>query len=112
MKNVSRRSFLQNFSMGMGAGAIVPLLSSFNDIPKVNSEIYTGKKLNIALCGLGRYANILADGFEASQYCQVSGIVTGTPAKAQEWGKRFNIPQRIFTTTRILMRWSAIKILM
>ena len=40
-------------------------------------------KINIALCGLGNYASMLADGIEASEYCNLSGIVTGTPSKAE-----------------------------
>jgi predicted dehydrogenase len=55
--------------------------------------VYDGKKLNIALCGLGRYAGYLAIGLENSQYCRLAGIVTGTPAKEEEWKRKYNIPQ-------------------
>jgi predicted dehydrogenase len=55
---------------------------------------FGGKKLNIALCGLGRYAEILSRGLEISQHCRIAGIVTGTPGKADNWNKRYNIPQK------------------
>ncbi|MES1220107.1 MAG: Gfo/Idh/MocA family oxidoreductase [Bacteroidota bacterium] len=56
--------------------------------------LYNGRKLNIALCGLGRYADILARGLEVSQYCRLAGIITGTPGKAEQWKNRYNIPQK------------------
>ncbi|MEP7377107.1 MAG: Gfo/Idh/MocA family oxidoreductase [Chitinophagaceae bacterium] len=84
MKNLSRRSFLQI----AGAGAVTASVATV--IPSLKK--YDGKKLNIALCGLGRYAGYLADGILESQYCRVAGIITGTPAKAEDWKKRFNIP--------------------
>ena len=46
----------------------------------------------MALCGLGRYARILAKGLEESQYCKLAGIVTGTPEKAETWKKKYAIP--------------------
>lgn len=55
---------------------------------------YDGKKLNVALCGLGRYAGYLADGLEVSKYCRLAGIVTGTALKAETWKSKYNIPQK------------------
>ncbi|GAB2815194.1 Gfo/Idh/MocA family oxidoreductase [Ferruginibacter profundus] len=90
MKNLSRRSFLQNLSMGAGGVAVAASLPSFIK-PPAN---YAGKKLNIAICGLGRYGNYLAEGIAVSQYCKVAGIITGTPAKATEWKTKYNIPDK------------------
>ena len=87
MKNFSRRSFLQYTGLGLGAVA----LPSMIDLP---SKKYDGKKLNIALCGLGRYAGYLAEGIQESQYCKLAGIVTGTPAKAEKWKMQYNIPEK------------------
>ncbi|MEP6750390.1 MAG: Gfo/Idh/MocA family oxidoreductase, partial [Bacteroidota bacterium] len=92
MKNSSRRSFLQNMSMGLGATAMITALPSFVSACDEAGKSYSGKKLNIALCGLGHYASILADGFEGSRYCRLAGIVTGTPAKEEIWKKKYNIP--------------------
>ena len=55
---------------------------------------YAGRKLNIALCGLGRYAGYLAEGLQQSEYCRLAGIITGTPAKAEKWKRQYNIPDK------------------
>jgi len=91
MKSLSRRSFLQNMGIGLGATAIATKLPATTRHYSTGSND-TGKKLNIALCGLGRYAGILGDGFAFSQYCRLAGIVTGTPSKAVTWKKQYNIP--------------------
>ena len=94
MKNLSRRSFLQKAGLGVGAAGVALALPSFIKDPKENDLRYDGKKLNIALVGLGNYATYLASGLEESKYCKLSGIVTGHPAKAEEWKKKYNIPDK------------------
>ncbi len=93
MKNLSRRSFLQKSGIGLGATAVaggLPLLIKSRHVQH-NDE---GRKINIALCGLGRYAEILAEGLEVSKYCRLAGIVTGTPSKAASWKKKYNLPNK------------------
>jgi predicted dehydrogenase len=90
MKNISRRLFLQNMGMGAAVAASAPLIQC----QSISTLKYTGKKLNIALCGLGNYARILADGFAETQYCRLAGIITGTPAKAISWKEKHNIPDQ------------------
>lgn len=48
----------------------------------------------MALCGLGRYANVLKSGFADSRYCRLAGIVTGTPTKAVQWKREYNLPDK------------------
>jgi predicted dehydrogenase len=91
MKKFSRRHFLQNAGTAIGAGVVAAALPAFTKASE-NKNKYEGKKLNIALVGLGRYAGILADGLQETQYCRLAGIVTGTPSKAVDWKKRYNIP--------------------
>ncbi|RZJ66930.1 MAG: Gfo/Idh/MocA family oxidoreductase [Flavobacterium sp.] len=91
MKNMSRRSFVNSLGIGVGAAAVMTSLPSFL-MPPEKQKPYVGKKLNIALCGLGYYAQLLAAGIEASQYCHLAGIVTGTPSKAEKWKKQYQIP--------------------
>ena len=93
MKHFSRRSFLQHAGIVAGGAAAAAALPSFLNIPGPKPGNYDGKKLNIALCGLGQYAGYLAYGLESSQYCRLSGIVTGTPAKAVDWAKKYNLSQ-------------------
>ena len=92
MKNKSRRSFVKNLGLGIGSTAFLPSFAAFENPSVVKKGFYKGKKLNIALCGLGRYANILARSFADSEYCNLAGIITGTPSKAIDWQKRYSIP--------------------
>ena len=94
MKKQSRRSFLHKLGLGVGSTAIAASLPSFTHIPGSKQLKYEGKKLNIALCGLGNYAGALAEGLDASQYCRLAGIVTGHPAKAQQWKEKYKIPDK------------------
>lgn len=94
MKNISRRSFVNKFGLGVGATVVMTTLPSYITQSEKFEEPYTGKKLNIALCGLGIYANLLAKGIEVSEYCNLAGIVTGTPEKAEKWKKQYNIPEK------------------
>ncbi len=94
MKNFSRRLFLQNLGMGAGAAAVAATLPSFIKIPGEHHELYDGKKLNIAICGLGNYGSYLAECLATAQYCRLAGIVTGHPEKAEKWKKNSNIPQK------------------
>ena len=94
MEKISRRSFVNKFGVGVGASVIMTTLPSFLAEPLENKIPYTGKKLNVALCGLGNYASMLAEGIQLSQYCILAGIVTGTPAKAEEWKSKYNIPEK------------------
>ena len=83
---VDRRSFIRSASLGMGA-LLVPEYSSS---PLLHPP---GKKLGIALVGLGSYSRgRLAPALEETEHVRLAGIVTGTPAKEKEWGERYNIP--------------------
>lgn len=90
MKDLSRRTFLQHLGIGIGATTTALTLPSFLANADKN---YEGKKLKVALVGLGTYATLVATGLESSQYCQLGGIVTGTPEKAARWSKKYNISE-------------------
>lgn len=92
MKNLSRRSFLHNVGLGLGATTAALMLPSYLPLSAEQKILSNDRKLNIALCGLGNYAEVLADGLEFAQYCRLAGIVTGTPAKAEKWKKQYSIP--------------------
>lgn len=94
MEKITRRSFVNKLGMGVGASVVMTTLPSFITETENLVPPYKGKKLNIALCGLGNYASLLADSFQDAQYCQLAGIVTGTPSKAEIWKKKYNIPEK------------------
>ena len=51
--------------------------------------------LGVALIGLGGYSrDLLAPALQMTRHCRLAGIVTGTPAKAEEWQRRYAIPDR------------------
>ena len=88
-RNISRRNFLWNLSMGVGALALTssPFGPAFG----------TGKRkrLGIALVGLGAYSSgQLAPALQQTKTCYLAGIVTGSPAKAITWSAKYKIPER------------------
>ncbi len=104
----SRRTFLRN--LGASASALsLPLLGYADNqfVQNETSGLYSlltdpngeplgqpGRKLGIALVGLGYYSkNLLAPALQETKNCRLAGIVTGTPAKADEWMKKYNIPK-------------------
>src|SRR4028119_35919 len=91
----SRRKFLTDLSIGLGGSM---LLSSFGQCgPKVSAAAAsgTGKKLGIALVGLGGYSSgQLAPALQQTKNCYLAGIVTGTPEKEGEWSSTYGIPQK------------------
>ncbi len=82
---------METVGLGISASVVSP---SFNVLTPGKSGSQDGRKLTIALCGLGRYANVLKGGIAASQYCRLSGIVTGTPEKALQWKREFSLPDK------------------
>jgi len=83
MTTNSRRQFIASTA----ALASLPLLAE-----RVNAQA-PGRKLGIALCGLGSLAtNQIAPALLKTRNCRLAGIVTGTPSKAEEWKKKYGIP--------------------
>ena len=93
MKSISRRKFVNKLGIGLGSAAVLNALPSFI-VPQHQTVPYEGKKLNIAVCGLGIYGDLIAKALQTSQYCTLAGIVTGTPAKAKDWKAKYNIPEK------------------
>src|SRR5687768_2259503 len=84
----SRREVLKTFVLGAAAMLFSPqtLLSATHQ---------KNERLGVALVGLGYYStDLLAPALQQTKNCYLAGIVTGTPAKAEEWKKRHNIPDK------------------
>ena len=83
-----RRQFLRQSA----ALAATPLIagiagSAFAQAP--------GRKLGVALVGLGSLStNQIAPALTKTRHCRLAGIVTGTPSKADEWKKKYGLPDR------------------
>ena len=80
-----RRQFLA----GSAALASLPLLS------KIGNAQAQGRKLGVALCGLGSLStNQIAPALLKTRNCRLAGIVTGTPSKAAEWQQKYSLPEK------------------
>lgn len=89
-----RRKFLQDLSRGAGtlatSGSVLALLTA-----AACTTSDAGKKLGFALVGLGSLSkNQIAPALEKTKNCYLAAIVTGTPAKADEWAQQYNIPEK------------------
>ncbi len=85
----SRRDSLKTLSLAAGFGLVSPISLWASDKP-IKKD-----KLGIALVGLGYYStDLLAPALQLTKNCHLAGIVTGTPAKAETWKAKFNIPDK------------------
>lgn len=88
MKPISRRKFNQTISKGVASAALLPTYP----LSCSGARGQQGRKLGVALVGLGSYSTYqLAPALEDTQYCQLAGIVTGTPSKAEAWSKKYDL---------------------
>lgn len=74
---------------------LVPSLASISTLAAAEPKsAATGqRKLGVALLGLGGYAaGQLAPALQETQRCRLAAVVTGTPAKAERWQKRYDLP--------------------
>ncbi|AKD05844.1 Gfo/Idh/MocA family oxidoreductase [Pontibacter korlensis] len=84
----SRRDVLKNLVWGTTAALFSPhaLLAATRQ---------QKSRLGVALVGLGYYStDLLAPALQQTRNCYLAGIVTGTPSKAEEWKKKYNIPDK------------------
>jgi predicted dehydrogenase len=75
----SRRSFLQRFSLGMGAAVAAPGLSLMTQSCRVNDDtiVIPRRQVGIALVGLGQYSTEqLGPALLETQYCRMAGVVS------------------------------------
>lgn len=79
----NRRTFIKKSGLFLAATS----LPSYNFlIPQGN------KKLGVALVGLGYYStDLLAPALQLTEYCELRGIVTGSPEKVPLWQKKYGI---------------------
>jgi glucose-fructose oxidoreductase len=85
MSQTSRRDALKSIGMFTAGLALSPrILHSFNK-----------DRIGVALVGLGYYStDLLAPALQQTKNCYLAGIVTGTPAKAETWKVKYNIPEK------------------
>lgn len=78
-----------NSSLALGALSLSGLPLS------VLAKEKQGKRLGVALVGLGSYAGgQLAPALLETKHCYLAGIVTGTKSKEKVWQEKYNIPDK------------------
>ena len=88
-KKSSRREFVKDIGLLSAASLVLPA------IPLVSCAAQRKTGLGVALVGLGNYSTtILSRALLETEHCYLSSIVTGTPSKADEWAKKYKIPQK------------------
>ncbi|WP_158824714.1 Gfo/Idh/MocA family protein [Mucilaginibacter lacusdianchii] len=86
----SRRKFIRTISTVAGALAWGPSISALAACSQK-----PGNKLGIALVGLGGYSKgQLAPALQQTEHCYLAGLVSGSPQKAKDWAKQYNVPEK------------------
>lgn len=79
----NRRTFIKKSGLLLTAS-----LLPFPNLKPVRSS----RKLGVALLGLGNYSTgLLAPALQQTEYCELRGIVTGSPEKIPVWQKKYGI---------------------
>jgi glucose-fructose oxidoreductase len=86
--NPGRREMIKSLTIGGAA-----LLFSPHSLLSATAKQKT--RLGVALVGLGYYStDLLAPALQQTKNCYLAGIVTGTPAKAESWKQKYDIPDK------------------
>ena len=87
---ISRKNFLKKTGAFL-AGFPIVANTGFPAIILANRK----EKLGVALVGLGYYSrDLLAPALQLTKFCELKGIVTGTPSKIPLWQQQYGIEDR------------------
>jgi len=87
----SRREFLRRLSLG----ALAVTGSSYLTAEAADAARPAGRKLGVALVGLGNYATgQLGPALRETKLCRLAGVVTGSAAKGKKWSRDYGFPER------------------
>ena len=85
----TRRDFLKTSTL---AAISLPFI---NPLLAQAQTAVPGRKLGVALVGLGSLStHQIAPALLKTNFCKLTGIVTGHPAKAAQWKTQYNIPDK------------------
>jgi predicted dehydrogenase len=84
-----RRQFVK---AAMAAAALGPW---FGRSSLASSQAVPERKVGFALAGLGNLSTSqIAPAFPKTKHCRLAGVITGTPAKGEEWKAKYGLPDR------------------
>ncbi len=81
----TRRNFIKKMT---AASVVLPL---FNDLSNLKTFPTETRQLRVAFCGLGSYANRVAEAMQSCTNAKVVGAISGTPTKLENWQKKYGI---------------------
>ena len=55
---------------------------------------FQGPTLKVALMGLGSYAGRVAKAMQDCKRAKITGLISGTPSKLEEWGNKYDVPEK------------------
>src|ERR1051325_9715438 len=85
----SRRDFIKTTSL---AAASLPFIGAISSLAEA---VNPSRQIGFALAGLGNLStHQLAPALQKTKFCKLTGIITGTPAKAEQWKAQYNIPDK------------------
>lgn len=89
----TRREFLQKISGSAIGLSLLPTgvaTAGCQVMPGTNK----GKVLNVAILGLGNYAERVAAAMQFCTRAKLVGVISGTPSKIKTWQAKYNIPDK------------------
>lgn len=99
----TRRSFVKAATATAVAAPLLNVLGVSRVLAQENDE----RKLGVALVGLGSLStNQIAPALQKTKHCRLAGIVTGTPAKAEAWKSKYNLPDKNIYNYETMVRMS------
>ena len=87
----SRRSFLRKIT---ASSVLVPYLASDAVASVQRFNDYDGPVLRVAIMGLGSYGTRVAEAMKDCKKAKLVGVISGTPAKIEDWQKKYKIPAK------------------
>ena len=92
--HTTRRRFVQTLTAAGVGALVVPSLTSSLWAADAKKTPSGQRRLGIALLGLGGYSRgQLAPALQATEWCRLAGVITGTPSKAAEWQQMYDLPK-------------------
>jgi glucose-fructose oxidoreductase len=83
---MERRTFLKN-------GGLLAASTVFSPWSLQTKSV--DKKLGVALVGLGYYStDLIAPALQKTEFCELKGIVTGSPEKAKIWQQKYGLKDK------------------
>lgn len=87
-RNISRRTFLERTLVGAAGVGLACNFQQQGEILAMND----GRKLGVALLGLGRYATgQLGPALRETKNCKLTAVITGTPSKGEKWMAEYGL---------------------